>query len=203
VARPRAAGTGRLRRAAGAALLLAAVMPAAVASDSVGGRTRAVPGSYTDRTGRITVAVPDGWQGREAVWWRQAEFGGGPAPGLLITPAPRRWRSDPAVPGAFVGLPGGIAAGTTPAEFVADQGRGRCTAAPLRRTRQAGIEWWVARYTCPTGKAEIVEAAGVASGVPAADPGLVYAQIAVPAGGGPGFVDRVLAGVRVRPKRSA
>jgi hypothetical protein len=106
------------------------------------------------------------------------------------------------VPGAFVGLPGGIAAGTTPAEFLAGQKHDRCSAAPLRRTRHAGIDWWVARYSCNTGKAEIVEAAGVASGDASGDPDLVYAQIAVPAGGGPGFVDRVLAGVRVRPPRS-
>jgi hypothetical protein len=40
----------------------------------------------------------------------------------------------------------------------------------------------------------VVEAAGAAGGAA----GLVYVQIAPPAGSGPEFVDRLLAGVRVR-----
>ncbi|GAA4469070.1 hypothetical protein GCM10023170_083910 [Phytohabitans houttuyneae] len=48
--------------------------------------------------------------------------------------------------------------------------------------------------SCPGAKTVIVETAGVGPG----DAGLVYVQIAPPAGSGPAFVDTLLAGVRVR-----
>ena len=87
-----------------------------------------------------------------------------------------------------------LAARTTPAAFIRQHGHPGCTAAPLRTTRQAGIDWLVARYDCPGGHPVVVETAGLEPG----GAGLVYVQVAPPAGSGPDFVDTLLAGVRVR-----
>ena len=102
--------------------------------------------------------------------------------------------ADPAVPGAFVGLSRERRA-ATPASSLAGAGtraarRRRC--GPAGRPGSTGS---IAGYSsCPDGRAVIVEAAGTGPG----DAGLVYVQIAPPAGSGPAFVDTLLAGVRVR-----
>lgn len=57
-----------------------------------------------------------------------------------------------------------------------------------------GVDWVVARFTCDQGRPEVVEVAGLAPG----RVGLIYVQVVPPAGEGPGFVDTLLAGVRVR-----
>lgn len=175
-------------------LVVAAIVPA-VASDSVGGRAPRAPGAAVDSTGRITIALPSGWRAKGDGWEGQRDRGGAREPGLVVSPDPDRWLSDPQVPGAFVGLSRGMATRSTPAVFVAEHPRGECTAAPVRTTRQAGIDWVVVRYTsCAGNKPVVVDAAGVGPG----DAGLVYVQIMPPAGSGPAFVDTLLAGVRVR-----
>ncbi|MEH1125355.1 serine/threonine-protein kinase [Micromonospora sp. CPCC 206061] len=192
--RTRRASTGRLRRFAAALVLVLAVVSAAVASASTGGRMRAVPGSVTDRTGQLTVALPDGWHARQAVWAGLPEPDREAPAALVATPDFGGWQSDPAVPGMFVLLTQGLGTRSTPAEFLAGRLHDGCTAEPTRTTRQAGIEWTVARYaSCPDGeKTVVVETAG------ATETGLVYVQIAPPAGSGPEFVDELLAGVLVR-----
>lgn len=192
--RPRTPGTGRLRRLAAALVVLLAVVSAAVASESAGGRMRAVPGSVTDRTGQLTVALPDGWHARQAVWAGQPEPDREAPAALVATPDLGGWQSDPAVPGMFVLLTRAPGARSTPAEFLKGRLHDGCTATPARTTRQAGIDWTVARYaSCPDGeKTVVVETAGET------EAGLVYVQIAPPAGSGPEFVDELLAGVLVR-----
>ncbi|WP_246274896.1 hypothetical protein [Phytohabitans houttuyneae] len=148
-----------------------------------------------DATGRITITLPAGWRATGAGWDGRRDTSGAREPALAVSPAPDRWKTDPVVPGAFIGLSREMARRTTPAAFVAGQPHAGCTAAPVRTSRQAGIEWVVALYSsCPGAKTVIVETAGVGPG----DAGLVYVQIAPPAGSGPAFVDTLLAGVRVR-----
>ncbi|GFJ93852.1 protein kinase domain-containing protein [Phytohabitans rumicis] len=184
----------RRRRAVAFAGVLVAAVVSATASDSVGGQAPRDPGVAVDSTGRIRVALPAGWRATGS-GWEGRWVGGAREPALVVTPAPDRWRSDPAVPAAFIGLSRELATRTTPAAFVAEQPHAECLAAPVRTSRQAGIDWVVALYTsCASGKAVIVETAGLAPG----DAGLVYVQIAPPAGSGPAFVDTLLAGVRVR-----
>jgi hypothetical protein len=165
-------------------------------SDSVTGRPAAVPGAAVDPTGRITVALPDGWRAGGSGWLGRRTADGSLDPAMVVSPDPKWWIDDPSVPGAFVGLSRTLAAQVTPADFVARQGDPGCVAAPVRSTRQADIEWVVTRYTCPDGKPVKVEAAGVGPD----GAGLVYVQIAPPAGDGDeqAFVDTLLAGVRVR-----
>jgi hypothetical protein len=79
------------------------------------------------------------------------------------------------------------AARTTAAGFVAEHPHAGCVPSPVRQTRQAGLDWVVARFTCATGKPVIVEAAAVTAG------GLVYVQVAP----GGQDVDALLAGVKV------
>jgi hypothetical protein len=185
----------RRRRAAAFAGVLVAALVSVMASDSAGGRAPRDPGVAVDSTGRITIALPAGWRATGAGWEGRWDLGGAREPALVVSPAPDRWRSDPAVPAAFIGLSRELATRTTPAAFVAEQPHAGCVAAPIRTSRQAGIDWVVALHTsCAVGKAVIVETAGVAPG----DAGLVYVQIAPPAGSGPAFVDTLLAGVRVR-----
>jgi hypothetical protein len=189
---------GRLRRIAAVVVIAAAILSASVASNSTGARMRGVTGSVTDRTGQITMLLPDGWHARRAALRGHREPGGRPAPALVVTPEPDRWDVEPAVPGVFVVLSPGLAARTTPAALLAGRRRTTCTAAPVRTARLAEIAWTVARFTsCPQVDAEIVEAAGIAGAA-----GLVLVQVVPPPGGGPDFVDRVLASLRVRPARS-
>jgi tRNA A-37 threonylcarbamoyl transferase component Bud32 len=196
--RPTAAAQGHRAAAARLALLAAAIL-ATMAGDNKG-----VPGTAVDPTGRLTVALPVGWRSWGSGWAEQLDPAGIPEPAMIVSPDPERWRTGRAVPGAFIGVSRGLATDGTPAAFVAAQQHAGCTASPVRATRQAGIEWVVARYTaCPDGfdrngrvarKPVIVESAGVGPG----GAGLVYVQIAPPAGSGPEFVDELLAGVRVR-----
>jgi hypothetical protein len=187
-------GRGRGAVVAGAVAVTVAVV-AALASDSVTGHSPGGPGTAVDPTGRITVGLPAGWHGKGAGWAGQRDPDGGWAPALVVSPDPDRWPTDAAVPGAFVGLSRILATQLTPAAFVAGRAPADCVAAPVRTSRQGGVDWVVAAFTaCPDGKATIVETAGAGPG----DAGLVYVQIAPPAGSGTEFVDALLAGVRVR-----
>lgn len=184
----------RRRRAVAFAGVLAAAVVAVTASDAVGSSPRR-EGVAVDSTGRITIELPAGWRATGSGWEDQWDASGAREPALVVSPAPDRWKTDAVVPGAFVGLSRELAKRTTPAAFVAAQPHAGCVAAPVRTSRQAGIDWVVALHSsCPGSKTVIVETAGVAPG----DAGLVYAQIAPPAGSGPAFVDTLLAGVRVR-----
>ncbi|MEU4776292.1 serine/threonine protein kinase, partial [Micromonospora sp. NPDC023644] len=149
-------------------------------------------GTWT--SGPLTVALPPGWRAAGTGWAGQYGDDGRLEPALVMSPDPRRWAADPTVPGAFVGLSAGIAARTTPAGFVAERSHTACAAAPVRRTRQGGVDWVVARFTCEKGRPEIVEAAGLAPG----RAGLIYVQVTPPSGSRADFVDTLLAGVRVR-----
>jgi tRNA A-37 threonylcarbamoyl transferase component Bud32 len=173
-------------RAAGivAAVLLLAAVPSDVARPA-GVRTA------TDGTGQLTVVLPTGWRAAGAGWAGRYGVDGGLEPAFVISPDPGRWRTDPAVPGAFVGLSRTAAARTTAAGFVAEQPHARCAAAPVRRTRQAGLDWVVARFTCTTPKPVIVEAAGVEAGA------LVYVQLAARPGAPDAEVDALLSGITV------
>ncbi|GIF26514.1 hypothetical protein BJ973_000959 [Actinoplanes tereljensis] len=135
-------------------------------------------GVATDRTGRISVRLPDGWRAQPGRW-------SGPA--LVISPDPARWRTDDAVRGAFLGL---VPDGGSPERFVAGIPHAGCAPEPVRRSRQAGIDWVIAAYLCPDRRGMLVEAAGT---------GLIYVQIAPPATNSSTFVDTLLAGVEVRP----
>lgn len=183
----------RHRRAVRAgALLLAVVAVAATAADSVPGRPPGIARTGTDGGGRIAVSLPAGWRAIGTGWAGQRGADGELEPAVVISPDPARWWTDPAVPGAFLGLSRGTAARTTAAGFVAERPHATCTAAPARRTRQGGVDWVVVSFACASGKSVIVEAAGLAAG----DTAMVYAQIAPPAGAGRDFVDALLAGVR-------
>jgi hypothetical protein len=146
----------------------------------------------SDPGGRIAIAVPSGWEAVASEWSDPLGPAGTRGPALVVSPAPGRWLSDTHVPGAFIGLSD---VGTTPAAYVAEHPRVRCTAAPTRTIRGVGVDWTVAEYVaCPGSKPTIVEAAGRSAG----SGGLVYAQIMPPAGSGPEFVDALVAGIRVR-----
>ncbi len=187
---------GTRRRGAGAAVgaLLSVALLTTVASDALNAGSWAGPGKAADPSGRITVTLPDGWHAEGSGWRGTSDADGDPEPALVMSPDPGRWATDPAVPGAFVGLSRSIAAESTPAAFVAGRAPADCVAAPVRRTSRGGIDWVIAMFTCPTGKPVIVETAGLGPG----DTGLVYVQITPPASGGTEFVDELLAGVRVR-----
>ncbi|MET8150175.1 serine/threonine-protein kinase [Actinoplanes sp. NPDC049668] len=153
-----------LRRAtviAAAALTLAAV-PSSVALPE-GTRTA------SDGTGRLTVALPAGWRAAGSGWAGRPGGDGRLEPALVISPDPPLWRTDPDVPGAFVGLSHSAGARTTAAGFVAEQLHASCKAAPVRRS---GAGWVVARFACTGPKPVIIEAARPRSDA------LMYAQIA-------------------------
>jgi hypothetical protein len=173
----------------------AAVIVVLVALLAIRGDGGSPRDAAADRTGRITVALPNGWHVRGSGWAGQRDADGNLEPALVIAPDPDRWRSDPAMPGAFVGLSRGLADRSTPARFLGEHPHADCVAAPTRTARLAGIDWIIAEFdSCRTGKAVIVESAGLGTG----DAGLVYVQITPPAGSGSSFVDTLLAGVRVR-----
>jgi hypothetical protein len=183
-----------VRRSAGAVLAMLAVLAAAGGDGAVDVPRTAVA---VDPTGRIAVTVPSGWYTAGSGWAGQLGPDGRLAPAMLISPNPGRWASDPAVPGAFVGLSRTIAVRTTPAGYVGEHPHAECAdVAPIRTARLAGVTWVIARFdTCRTGKPVIVEAA-------AATPdgaSLLYVQLAPPAGSAGDFVDTLLAGVRARP----
>lgn len=189
----RAAPSRRLSRPvlATGLLLGAALTVTSLGADAVSGRSSA---SASETTGRITVALPPGWSGDGQGWEGQRDAAGRRDPALVISPAPRRWLSDEAVPGAFIGVSRGLAETGTAAAFVAGRRHDRCTADPVRTSHAAGVDWVVARHvSCQVGKPVIVEAAQVVPGA-----GLVYVQIAPPASSPPDFVDTLLAGIEVR-----
>ena len=144
------------------------------------------------------MTLPAGWSATGATWAGQYGADGEAEPALVMSPQPRRWAADPAVPGAFVGLSASTAARTTPAGFLAERTHGDCTPAPARTTRQAGVEWTVVAYRCDRGRPQIVESAGLHPGRAA----LVYVQIVPPADGGPDFVDTLLRRAYARMRAS-
>ncbi|MCU7730997.1 serine/threonine protein kinase [Actinoplanes sp. KI2] len=149
----------------------------------------------TDRTGRISVTMPSGWHARGTGWAGQRDAAGNLQPALVIAPDPELWRTEPAMPGAFVGLSSDLADRTTPARYLDEHPHAECTTAPARTARLAGIDWEIVSFrSCRAGKAVIVESAGLGPG----KAGLVYVQIAPPAGSESTFVNTLLAGVRVR-----
>ncbi|HEX5203542.1 MAG TPA: serine/threonine protein kinase, partial [Actinoplanes sp.] len=171
-----------------------ALMVSVLASDAVGGRFWRQPGVAVDATGRISVRLPDGWRATTGRWARPGQPGGPRYPALLVSPDPARWRTDDAVRGAFILLAGEGTAGDAPAAVVAQVPHADCTPAQVRHSRQAGIDWVIAAFHCPDRRGRLVEAAGTGP----AGAGLVYVQIAPPAGNAPVFVDALLGGVRVR-----
>jgi tRNA A-37 threonylcarbamoyl transferase component Bud32 len=186
----------RGRRAVAAAITItASVVMAVTGAEPMRQRPAGELRTGADSTGRITVTLPQGWRVKGSGWAGQHGPAGDLEPALVMAPNPDRWLSDAAMPGAFVGLSRGTAAASTPAQFVAGRPHPRCVASPVRTHRQGGVDWVVAEFTsCATGKPVIVEAAAIG---PAAA-GLVYVEIAPPAGSGSDFVDTLLAGVRVR-----
>jgi eukaryotic-like serine/threonine-protein kinase len=175
-------------------VVASAAMVAVLASDAVGDRFSRQPGVAVDASGRISVRLPDGWHARTGRWAWPGQLDGPRYPALLVSPDPSRWRTDEAVRGAFISLARDDPAGRTPAAVIAQLPHAGCTPAPTRRSRQAGIDWVVAAFSCPEPRGRLVEAAGTGP----AGAGLVYVQIAPPAGSAPAFVDTLLAGVRVR-----
>jgi hypothetical protein len=147
-----------------------------------------------DATGRIAVRLPDGWRAEAGHWDGPDGPGTSADPALVVSSDPARWGADTAVPGAFVWLSRTSAFVDRPAAFVAGRPHTGCDAAPVRRSRQARIDWVIADFRCADGRGRMVEAAGTGT----AGAGLVYVQIAPPAGSDPAFVDTLLAGVRVR-----
>ncbi|MEU5526512.1 serine/threonine-protein kinase [Micromonospora chersina] len=179
----------RRRLAASGAVAVVLVALGATAGDAAD-RT---PTGTLGRSGPLTVALPVGWRADGTGWAGQYGDDGELEPALVVSPDPGRWAADPAVPGAFVGLSAGTARRTTPEGFLAERPHADCAAAPVRRTRQGGVDWVVAAFACPGGRPVIVEAAGRA-----APAGLLYVQLTPPPGSGEDFVDALLAGVRVR-----
>ncbi|MEV2240890.1 protein kinase [Micromonospora sp. NPDC049891] len=182
---PGTAGGARspwLRAIALTVVLVAAA--GAVAADS------ATP-SGTATSGPLTVVLPDGWRAAGTGWAGRYDTSGRLEPALVISPEPRRWATDPRVPGAFLGL-SAAAGNTDPGTFVAAQPHADCAATPPRRVRRGGLDWVVARFDCPYGRPVLVEAAARGTA------GLLYAQVVPPPGAGDEFVDALLDGVRTR-----
>ncbi|WP_092374853.1 serine/threonine-protein kinase [Micromonospora phaseoli] len=147
--------------------------------------------SGTATSGPVGVVLPAGWRAAGTGWAGRYDASGRLEPALVISPEPRRWATDPGVPGAFLGLSASTARHIDPEGFVAEQPHADCTPAPVRRARRGGLDWVIARFDCPQGRPVLVEAAALAAG------GLLYAQVVPPRGAGDEFVDRLLDGVRV------
>jgi tRNA A-37 threonylcarbamoyl transferase component Bud32 len=176
-----------------AMILASAVLVSVLASDAVGGRFRQQPGVGVDATGRISVRLPDDWRAATGRW--AGPDGAGPRdPVLVVSPDPARWETAAGLPGAFIWLERDRTGAGAPADFLAGRQPIACPSAPRRTSRQAGIEWVIADFSCGNGQGRLIEAAGTGPG----GAGLVYVQIAPPAGSGPTFVDTLLAGIRVR-----
>ncbi|MBO3741130.1 serine/threonine-protein kinase [Actinoplanes flavus] len=170
------------------AVIGAVVVLAGVPSDA------ALPeGAHTarDGTGRLTVVLPAGWRAAGSGWAGRPDGDGRLEPALVISPDPGRWRTDPGVPGAFVGLSRSAGKRTTAAGFVAEHPHARCAAAPVRHTRRPGAEWVVARFTCGGPKPVIIEAARPDARTAA----LLYVQLAPVPETSDQEVDALLAGV--------
>lgn len=175
-------------------LVIVAGLAAAAVDSQAWLRDLPAPTTGMDSSGRLHVALPSGWRATGSGWSGQPSADGGLEPAILISPDPDAWRTDPAVPGAFIGLSQTLAAEYTPAQFIAAQQHAQCAAPTLRTSSAGDIEWQVATFaTCHPGKPELVEAAGLAPGRTE----LVYVQVAPPVGSGPEFVDSLLAGVQV------
>jgi tRNA A-37 threonylcarbamoyl transferase component Bud32 len=184
------------RRAMFAAVALTAILLTSVtAAERMWARSADGRAIGIDSTGRITVTLPQGWRVAGSGWTGGAGPAGKLQPALVMSPAPARWRSDPQMPGAFVGLLTVMPPQTTPARYVAEHQHGECTATPVRTSRHNGVDWVVAEFTlCRNGKPVIVEAVSAGPG----GAGLAYVQVAPPPGTGPLFVDTLLAGMTLR-----
>ncbi|SCG75883.1 serine/threonine-protein kinase [Micromonospora inositola] len=175
--------------------VVAAAVLVFVGLGGTAGDAAVVPRSRASWTsGPLTVALPAGWRAAGTGWAGQYGDDGRLEPALVMSPDPQRWAADTTLPGAFVGLSASIAARTSPEGFLTERPHGNCAAAPVRTTSQAGVDWVVAQFSCGRGRPVVVEAAGLGPG----RSGLIYVQIAPPAGSGADFVDTLLAGVRVR-----
>ncbi|MBM7086151.1 serine/threonine-protein kinase [Micromonospora humidisoli] len=178
----------RLGLAGVGALILVAV------GASAGDAARPVADGRWGRSGPVSVLLPAGWRAAGTGWAGRYDARGRLEPALVVSPDPGRWATDPAVPGAFVGLSATLGRRSTPADFVAQRPHADCVAAPVRRLRRDATVWVVARFACPQGRPVLVEAASRAG-----RSGLLYVQVVPPPGSGPEVVDALLAGVRVRP----
>ncbi|WP_204000117.1 hypothetical protein [Micromonospora lutea] len=181
------ARVGTARKPWSRAVALTVVLVAATGAVAADSATR----SGTAASGPLTVVLPDGWRAAGSGWAGRYDESGRLEPAFVISPEPRRWATDPRVPGAFVGL-SATARHTDPAAFVAAAPHADCVAAPARQVRRGGLDWVVARFDCPQGRPVLVEAAARVSA------GMLYAQVVPPPGAGDEFVDALLDGVRVR-----
>ncbi|WP_341720310.1 serine/threonine-protein kinase [Micromonospora sp. FIMYZ51] len=180
------AGSGRLRWLLGVGSVLVLVLTGGVVAADSG------PVATIATSGPVSVVLPAGWRAAGTGWAGRYDEAGQLEPALVISPEPRKWASDPRVPGAFLGLSAIAARHTGPAGFVAEQPHADCTAAPVRQVRRGGLDWVIARFDCPHDRPVLVEAA-------ARTPvGLLYAQVVPPPDVGDEFVDALLDGVRVR-----
>jgi eukaryotic-like serine/threonine-protein kinase len=183
--------SGRRRALASAAAVGLCIAATLAAAGPPATRSPGERATGDDSTGRITVTLPDGWRVRGS---GSPGADGRREPALVMAPDPGRWKSDPAMPGAYVGLSTDPTA-RTPALFVSQRQHRTCVASPVRTTRQANGEWVVAEFTgCRDGKPVVIEAATVGPG----GAGVVFVQMSMPAGTGPVFVDTLLGGVIVR-----
>jgi hypothetical protein len=171
--------------------LVSAALVSLLVSDAVSGRFSAQPGTAVDASGRISVRLPAGWQSATGQWAWPADPDGPRHPALLVSPDPDGWRTDDAVRGAFLWL---APTRNDPAALLTQLPHADCAPAPVRRSRQAGIDWVIAAFDCAGRRGPLVEAAGTTP----TGGGLIYVQVAPPTGDGPAFVDSLLAGVRVR-----
>ncbi|MEV6923874.1 serine/threonine-protein kinase [Dactylosporangium sp. NPDC051485] len=137
-------GRARLRRIAGAAVALAAVL--AAGASAVPARSGWV--RVRDVNGVVSVAVPPRWavQLRHA-GWNPALLGlpAGHAPGLVVAPDLARW-TDPAsgMPGVFVGVSRALLPGNAEPAL---PGHATCVRQPDRTVDVAGFPALVRRWT--------------------------------------------------------
>ncbi|BCJ57300.1 hypothetical protein Jiend_07220 [Micromonospora endophytica] len=167
-----------------------AVVMLLLAAAAVAGDSATVAGTATN--GPLHVVLPAGWRSAGTGWAGRYDTAGRLEPAMVISPEPRRWATDPTVPGAFVGLSATAARRTGPDGFVAEQPHADCAPAPVRRARRGDFDWVIARFDCAQDRPILVEAAARTSA------GLLYAQVVPPPEVGDEFVDTMLDGIRVR-----
>lgn len=178
-----------LRSRSAAALAGLVVLAAGIAAAA---RITGDDATTSDTTGRITVTLPDGWSAAGNGWTGRVDAAGDLEPGLVISPDPGSWSSDPGVPGAFVGLSPSLATETTPDAFVDGRPHSGCTRSAPLTTRYGTLTWTVLTLTACTSGRNYVEAAALA---PA---GLVYVQLSGPQSEPAPSADALLTGISVR-----
>jgi tRNA A-37 threonylcarbamoyl transferase component Bud32 len=177
-----------------AMVVASALTVSVLASDTVSGRFTEQPGVAVDSTGRISARLPAGWHAMTGRWAGPGNPGGPRYPALVMSPDLARWRIDDGVRGAFFWLAPDGSADRVPEAFLARRPHADCTPAPVRRSRQAGIDWVIAAFRCTDRRGRLVEAAGTGPD----GSGLVYVQVAPPVSNASAFVETLLTGVRVR-----